>query len=397
MPPDPFLAKARSTPGWRRVARIRRALVQAGAVAAVAGSVALLGYLVHASLAKQGIGFSFAYLGRPAGINISEGVGLHFDGGLPVIETVSASSSNGEVLLAGLLNSLKVAVLAIVASTVIGVAIGVGRLSTNWLVRKLSFGIVEFVRNTPLLIQLVFWYFAVILRFPPVTAASKAYASVLVSQSGIFLPSVAISDGATPLSAALLAACIVFLAVGAFRRRGRGAWIATGALALAGSAALGFPLALEYPVVGRFGATGGMSVTPEMSAILLAITVNSAGYTAEIVRGAIEALSRGQWEASAALGLSRHDTLRDIVLPQVLRVVLPSLGNRYISLTKDTSLGIAIGYPDLFNVYGTVSNQTGRNLEGVLLVMAAYLLVSWTISGAVNLANSRLSGRGARR
>ena len=385
------------TPGWRRLARIRRALGQVGGVAAVAGALGFLAYLVHASLAKQGIGFSFAYLGRAAGIGISEGVGLRFDGGWPVIETVSSSSSNGELLLAGLLNSLKVAVLAIVASTAIGVAIGVGRLSTNWLVRKISFCIVEFVRNTPLLIQLVFWYFAVILRFPPVTAASKAYATVLVSQSGIFLPSVAVSEGATSLSAALLAGCVAFLAVGAVRRRGRWAWIGAGMLALAGCVAVGFPLSMEYPMVGRFGATGGLSVTPEMSAILLAITVNSAAYIAEIVRGAIEALSRGQWEASSALGLSRRDTLRDIVLPQVLRVVLPSLGNRYISLTKDTSLGIAIGYPDLFNVYGTVSNQTGRNLEGVLIVMAAYLLVSWTISGAVNLANARLSRQGARR
>ncbi len=384
-------------PRWRRLAKARRALVQAGAVAAVAGALAFLAYMIRSSLAKQGIGLSFAYLWRPAGISISEGIGVSFDGAWPVVDTVSSGSSNAEILLAGLLNSLKVAILAIVASTVIGTAIGVGRLSTNWLVRKLSFGVVEFVRNTPLLIQLVFWYFAVILRFPPVTAASKAYASVLVGQAGISLPSLSGSEGATPLSTALLAVSAVSLLLSAFRKRGRRVWAVVGILSVAGSVAMGFPLALDFPVVGRFGATGGMSVTPEMSAILLAITVNSAAYIAEIVRGAIEALSRGQWEASAALGLSRRDTLRDIVLPQVLRVVLPSLGNRYISLTKDTSLGIAIGYPDLFNVYGTVSNQTGRNLEGVLIVMVAYLLVSWTISGVVNLANSKLSGRENRR
>jgi ABC-type amino acid transport system permease subunit len=130
-----------------------------------------------------------------------------------------------------------------------------------------------------------------------------------------------------------------------------------------------------------------------MTALLLAIVVNSSAYVAEIVRGAIESLPKGQWEASASLGLSRSHTLRDIILPQVFRIVLPSLANRYISLTKDTSLGIAIGFPDLFNVYGTVSNQTGRNLEGVVIVMLTYLALSWIISGCVNGLNARVNGR----
>ncbi|TXM97080.1 amino acid ABC transporter permease [Methylobacterium sp. WL64] len=137
---------------------------------------------------------------------------------------------------------------------------------------------------------------------------------------------------------------------------------------------------------------GGLPLSPELTALLLAIVVNSSAYVAEIVRGAIDALPKGQWEAAAALGLSRSSTLQEIVLPQVFRVVLPSLGNRYISLMKDTSLGIAIGYPDLFNVYGTVSNQTGRNLEGVLIVMVTYLVLSWLISSVVNLLNRRITG-----
>jgi ABC-type amino acid transport system permease subunit len=131
--------------------------------------------------------------------------------------------------------------------------------------------------------------------------------------------------------------------------------------------------------------------------LLLALIVNGAAYLAEIVRGAIEALPRGQWEAAAALGLSRAETIRQIILPQVFRIVLPSFGNQYISLTKSTSLGIAIGYPDLFNVYGTISNQTGRNLEGILIVMLIYLLLSWVISALVNFANARLVAAGAGR
>ena len=127
--------------------------------------------------------------------------------------------------------------------------------------------------------------------------------------------------------------------------------------------------------------------------MLLGLTVYTAAFIAEIVRGAILALPRGQWEASAALGMSRGRTYRDVVMPQVFRVVLPAFGNQYISLAKTTSLGIAIGYPDLFNVYGTVANQSGRSLEGVIVVMAAYLVISWSISGVVNLLNRRLVAR----
>ena len=156
-------------------------------------------------------------------------------------------------------------------------------------------------------------------------------------------------------------------------------------------------MSFDLPVATRFGARGGVALSPEMTAILLAITVNSSAFVAEIVRGAIDSLPKGQWEAAASLGLSRPDTLRDIILPQVFRIVLPSLANRYISLTKDTSLGIAIGFPDLFNVYGTVSNQTGRNLEGVVIVMLTYLALSWIISVCVNTLNARINGQGETR
>ena len=368
-------------------------------VGIVVFAVAALVLAIRGTLAKQGIGFGFEYLWRPSDINLSEGLGLKLDGWKTWFEPLDSTSSNAEMLLAGLFNSLKVAVIAIVASTVLGVGIGLGRLSTNWLIRKLCFTVVEFVRNTPLLIQLVFWYFAVVLQFPPITAASSAYGSLLVSQSGVFMPSLAISDAAGAGAGWLLALAAVALAACLVRRAGRTLRLVLLLIAVGAAGAsiiLGFPLELEFPVASRFGASGGMSMTPEMSALLLAITINSAGYTAEIVRGAIETLSKGQWEASAALGLSRRNTLGDIVLPQVFRVVLPSLGNRYISLTKDTSLGIAIGYPDLFNVSGTVSNQTGRNLEGVVIVMVAYLLLSWIISGTINVVNVRLNGRGQR-
>lgn len=377
---------------------VRRWAFNAAAVGAAAGFVLWFGWAVHAALARKGIYFSFDFLWNSAGVDLSEGWTLAWRGWLPTFESFSSGDTNAQALVVGLVNTLKVAVAAIVLSTIFGTLVGVGRLSTNWLVRQLSFGLVEVVRNTPLLIQIVFWYFAVVLQFPPASTAANMFGLVIASQSGVFLPFVAVSETATGVASAALAAGVAALLValsghlfdmGRIVRRGA---LALAAVLLVASIVAGFPLIPNPPVVTRFGASGGLPLSPELTALLLAIVVNSSAYVAEIVRGAIDALPKGQWEAAAALGLSRRSTLQEIILPQVFRVVLPSLGNRYISLMKDTSLGIAIGYPDLFNVYGTVSNQTGRNLEGVLIVMVTYLILSSLISSVVNLLNRRITG-----
>lgn len=387
------------TPKRRRFLVASRWLLQAAIVAMAAGLAIWLGLAVREALARKGIQFSFGYLWNAANISLSEGLVLSLDGFWPVLEPFSPTHTNAQALIAGLWNSLKVALSAIVLCTVFGTLVGIGRLSTNWLVRNLSFGLVECVRNTPLLIQIVFWYFAVVLRFPPANAASNWFGGLIASRSGVFLPGLAISEdaglAAWALLAAAVASAIAALTVRGGRRRLTLLAVAICALALAG--ALGFPVSPDLPVATRFGARGGFALSPEMTAILLAITVNSSAYVAEIVRGAIDALPKGQWEAASSLGLSRSHTLRDIILPQVFRIVLPSLANRYISLTKDTSLGIAIGFPDLFNVYGTVSNQTGRNLEGVIIVMLTYLALSWIISVCVNTLNARINGQGGTR
>jgi His/Glu/Gln/Arg/opine family amino acid ABC transporter permease subunit len=393
------IAEYHSIPPARRGLLIAsRWLLQAAIVIAVAGLVIWLGLAVREALARKGIQFSFGYLGNVANFSLSEGFVPSFEGNWPILEPFSPSNSNLQALFAGLWNSLKVALSAIVLCTMFGTLVGIGRLSTNWLVRNLCFGLVEAIRNTPLLIQIVFWYFAVVLRFPPANAASNRFGGLLASRSGLFLPGLAISERAGSASWGLLVAAVA-LAVACVVLRGlrlRLILLAAAVAALVATAVAGFPLGLDLPVATRFGARGGFSISPEMTALLLAIVVNSSAYVAEIVRGAIEALPKGQWEASASLGLSRSHTLRDIILPQVFRIVLPSLANRYISLTKDTSLGIAIGFPDLFNVYGTVSNQTGRNLEGVVIVMLTYLALSWIISACVNGINARMNGRRAR-
>lgn len=384
----------------RSFARFRRATIQLAILVVILGLVILFAQSVSQGLERHGIGFSFGYLWNAAGIEISEGKFLTWADGWLSIRSYDSTDTNGQALMAGLWNTLKVAVIGILLSTVLGTLLGVARLSTNYLARRLSFVIVEFIRNTPLLIQLMFWYAAVVLQFPPMSAAAELFGGLIASRQGIYLPAVVPSGAATHASAWALVFGLLLLMAGIFKRFPhfvRLALVAGGVVSILGSAGLGFPLALELPVANRFRASGGVNISPEMAALLLAISVNTAAYIGEIVRGVIDTISRGQWEAASALGLSRRDTLRDVILPQVFRVALPSFGNQYITLAKNTSLGIAIGFPDLFNVNGTIANQTGRSLEGVLIVMAAYLLLSWTIGGLVNLLNSRLvNTRGGR-
>lgn len=382
----------------RRRSRLRHNLIQGAIVAALAAAMLGLILAIHQGLARHGITFSFSYLWQAAGFEISEGRTITLrDVWLPQFSEFTPTNTNAQALFAGLLNTLKVTLLAILVSTCLGTMLGIGRLSSNWLVRQMCFGLVEFVRNTPLLIQLIFWYFGAVLRFPPIDDAAKLFGGIIASQKGLSLPTLAFSETANAGAIILLAATLA-LALAALWTRGKwfGAILGLALACLLLSIAAGFPLTLDYPVVNRFRASGGLNVSPEMTALLIAIIVNSAAYIAEIVRGAIESMSKGQWEAAAGLGLNRRQTLRDVILPQIFRVVLPSFGNQYINLSKNTALGIAIGFPELFNIYGTIANQTGRMLEGMLIVMCTYLAISWLISGAINLLNARLS-RGDRR
>ncbi|WP_447016916.1 ABC transporter permease subunit [Rhizobium leguminosarum] len=372
-------------------------MIHGSIVIAAIALVAAVGVAIQQSLMARGISFSFDYLSRPSQFNMSEGFATAWQGWWPVFPEVTSASTNLQMLTAGLFNTIKVAILAVIFSTLVGVVFGVARLSTNWLIRQCAFIVVEFVRNTPLLIQVVFWYFAFFLQLAPVTDAANVESWFVFGQSGLFLPLPQISSGFGGL--ALVVAAIAFLLAACSSRLSstlRWSMLAAGILAATASYAAGFRIELALPIVGRFGATGGIQLSAEMSAILTAIIVNSTAYIAEIVRGAIEGLPKGQWEAAASVGLSRRDTIRDVILPQVIRIILPSLANRYISLTKDTSLGIAIGFPDLFNVSGTVANQSGHSLETVVIVMAIYLLLSWIISALISYANARATLEGSR-
>jgi len=367
---------------WRRLLALAQ---QAAIVLATLAVLVWIFWMIRAALARNGIAFDLGFLGAPAGFNISEGLTLTWQG----LRAVEADHSNMQALLAGLGNTLKAAVLAIVASTLFGILLGIARLSHNALLRNLSFALVECVRNTPLLIQLVFWYFAVVLKLPALHEAANGFSVVLASQQGIFLPKIAVDSAASSIAIGAFLLALLLAAAALLWRRTRKVLLTGAAVALLTTLLLGFPLTFAAPKVDGFVVTAGMTFSPEFAAILLGLSLYTSAFIAEIVRGAMLSLPKGQWEACAALGMSRRQALRDVIVPQVFRIVLPALGNQYISLTKNTSLGIAIGYPDLFNVYGTVANQSGRALEGVMVAMLAYLLLSWLISALVNGLNQR--------
>ncbi|MEZ0321392.1 MAG: ABC transporter permease subunit [Thermus sp.] len=362
--------------------RLRDLLLQAALLGLVAWGVAALWATAKARMAAQGIPFSFAFLSQEAGFSLSEGVTFAPGEGL---RPYQPSDTYLQALLAGFFNTLKVTLLGLVGATFLGVLLALGRLSANPLARGLALGYVEAIRNTPLLLQLFVWYFAILLKLPP-WERGISLAGAFLSQRGLLLPEVALAPGWGGLVLAGLWAWL-------FRRRGALALWGALALFLASWVFLGPPLKARPALPGPFGPVGGIFLSPEYAALLFGVTFYTAAFVAEVVRGAILAVPRGQWEAAYALGLSYLDAFRLVVLPQAVRIAVPPLANQYLNLAKNTSLGVAVGYPDLFSVYSTVANQSGRSLEAILLVMAVYLSLSLSISAFVNGYNRRVALR----
>jgi len=376
--------------------RVLGVLLQLGVSLAVLGALFFLGYTAYQGMVARGIPFTFAFLGQEAGFTISEGKTLAFEGQRLVLRPFMPSDAYWQAFFTGVYNTLRVSIAGIVLTTLLGVLVGVGRLSSNWLVNRLSFAFVELVRNTPLLVQMFFWYFGAILKLPPVRQASEVF-GLVISQRGLFVPWPVPGPGWAAFAPFFWGALVAFL-LGLFWGRGRRWLLLIGALALVvGYLVAGDPLVLSVPEKRGFRVIGGAQLSPEFSAVLLSLVVYTASYIAEIVRGAILSLPQGQWEAARSLGLSYGQTLRLVILPQAMRIIVPPLGNQYLNLTKNSSLAIAVGYPDLFNVYGTIANQSGRSLEGILIVMGVYLTLSLTISALVNAYNRRVALKGAAR
>jgi len=361
---------------------------------------AIVGFLVFAAtrnaiinLERAHIASGFGFWQHTAGFDISQTL-IAFD---------SATSTYGRAFYVGLFNTLLVAGLGIVFATILGFVIGIARLSKNWLVAKAAAGYVETIRNLPLLLQLLFWYNAVRKALPAIRDSFVGPGGIFLNNRGLFIPQPLFQSGFGWVLIALsfgIVGAIVY-SVWARRRQeqtGEQAPVFLVGLALVIGVPLvvmalaGFPLAFEYPQAGRFNIQGGIEVLPEFAALLFGLTIYTAAFIAEVVRAGITAVSRGQTEAAYSLGLRPGLTLRLIVVPQAMRVIIPPLTSQYLNLTKNSSLAVAIGYPDLVQVFtGTVLNQTGQAVEVVAITMAVYLTISLVTSLGMNIYNSRIA------
>ena len=364
----------------------------------VVGLVCLLGwYLVHntiVNLERQKIASGFHYLGREAGFEIGD-----------TMIDYSPASTYGRAILVGLLNTLKVSVLGILMATVLGTLVGIGRLSNNWLLAKICEGYVETFRNVPLLLWLFLFYKVISEAFPgPRQAISILWDSFFLSNRGFYFP-VPMADPAYEWVG--IAFVIGIIGAVVLQRWARKRQDATGLAFPTFSAGLGLTLGLSFlawlvngaphhmswPELKGFNFAGGSVIQPEFVALLLGLVVYTAAFIAEIVRSGILALNKGQSAAAAALGLSRGQVMRLVLLPQALRVIVPPMTSQYLNITKNSSLAIAIGYPDLVASLNVTMNQTGQAIENVLIIMAAYLSVSLSISAFMNWYNKRIALR----
>jgi general L-amino acid transport system permease protein len=358
---------------------------------AVGVITALVWFLAHNTLANmkiRGIQSGFDFLSGPAGFDIGESL-YAFDSAQPY----------WQAFLVGLTNTLRVAVLGILLTTLLGTLIGVGRFSRNALVRGLCYAYVEFFRNIPVLLQLLMWYLFFTEALP---AAAEAWqlGAFFLSKGGLSFPVPLWASGHLwgligLLSGVALAAVYRRWTRQQFERSGqlKSQWavplLICVAMAGLGWLAGGAPMAFDVPVRGDFAIENGGSLTPEFLSVLLGLTVYTAAFVAEVVRSGIQSVARGQSEAAAALGLSPRQTMRLVTLPQALRVIIPPMTNQFLNLTKNSSLAVAIGYPDVVSIANTALNQTGRAVECIAIVMLVYLSTSLTTSVLMNWYNAR--------
>jgi general L-amino acid transport system permease protein len=382
---------SRPPPRKRRRVAVRSLLLQALAVGLVVAAVAWLGHNTVANLERRGIAGGFDFLARSARFPISESLLAY-----------RPSDSFARAFLVGLSNTLFISAVVAVLATGLGFGVGLARRATHPLAFGLASAFVELMRNTPVVVQLLFWYALITVGLPNVHAALNPLPGVHLADRGLFLP-VAFVEGppmAAAAAAALLAGALVSATILARRVRvaagrpraapfGLAMALALGAIVVA--VAAGLRIGVDAPRLGRFNFAGGFELSPELTAILVGLTLYSAAFIAEIIRGGIDAVAKGQWEAGRALGLSEGRTLRLIVLPQALRIIVPPLTSQYINIVKNTTLALVVGYPDIAFVTATTINQTGQAVEGIFILMAVFLAISLLASLLMNHLNARLA------
>jgi len=345
-----------------------------------------------ANLAAQNKTTGFDFLWKTAGFDISFSL---FDW--------DRTSFYWEAFLVGLTNTLLVAVIGILFATLLGFAIGVARLSSNWIIARLATVYIETIRNIPLLLQLFFWYFAVLKAMPAVRQSFELPFDIFINQRGLFVPRPLPDDQFVWVVIAFFASIILAIGIRSWAIRRleqtgqRFPVVLTAIGVIVGMTVVawfvsGASVEFELPVLQRFNFVGGLELPPEFVALAFGLTIYTAAFIAETVRAGIMAVSHGQTEAAQSLGIKEGDRLRLVIIPQAMRVIVPPLTSQYLNLTKNSSLGAAIGYPELVNVYaGTALNQTGRAIEIIAMTMGVYLVLSLLTSGVMNWYNARVA------
>jgi general L-amino acid transport system permease protein len=380
-----------TTIAWWRDERKRAIIWQAMVVAALVAVFAFIVVNMISNLQRLGVPLGFDFLDSPAGFAISFST-------IPI----NLESHIGRLIIVGIINTLLASAISIVLSTVLGFIIGVMRLSRNFLISRLAAVYIEVVRNIPVLVQLLFWYVAIVKLFPSVRQSINLGDIMFLSNRGIYMPRPVPQDDFGVVMIALLGGIgiAVWLKRWAARRQ-----METGQLfpaisvgiaiivllPVVASLVFGNPVAWEVPELKGFNFQGGLVMQPELTTLVIGLSVCTAAYIAEIVRGGIVAISHGQSEAAHALGLKSSWTLRLVIIPQALRVIVPPLTSQYLNIAKNTTLAGAVGYPDLFSIIGTSLNQTGRAVENIAILMAFFLTLSLLISLVMNWYNKRIA------
>ncbi len=344
------------------------------------------------NLEQRGITTGFGFMNQTAGFGIIQSL-IEYD----------ESHTFGRTFLVGLLNTLLISALGIIFATIIGFVMGVARLSNNWLISKVATVYIETLRNIPLLLQIFFWYFAVLRALPSPRQSVSLGEAVFLNVRGLYLPGPVMEAGSGFVVMSFFIAIIgsIVLAKWAKKRQmltGQPFPVASVSIAsivlipLLVFFVMGMPINLEYPALKGFNFQGGVVIIPELAALLVALSFYTAAFIAEIVRSGILAVSKGQSEAAESLGLTRTQALKLVIIPQAMRVIIPPLTSQYLNLTKNSSLATAIGYPDLVSVFmGTTLNQTGQAIEVIALTMAVYLTISITTSILMNMYNQKMA------
>ena len=384
---EPSAPPKKKSWSWRSQA-FRGLIYQIIAIAVIGLAIWFLAHNTLYNMRVRGIQSGFDFLKTPAGFDIGESL-IPFDSAQPY----------WEAFLIGLTNTLRVAILGIILTTILGTLLGVGRFSRNALVRGLCQAYVEFFRNVPVLLQLLMWYL-MFTEVLPSAAEAWQLGPFFVSKGGFNFPIPIWAMGQLWAAIGMLAGIAVAFV---YRKWAYSQFEATGRLrsvfwvpvlivlaaGLLGWLAGGAPTALESPKKGEFAIENGGALTPEFMAVLLGLTIYTAAFVAEVVRGGIQSVAQGQAEAAAALGLAQSQTMRLVMLPQALRVIIPPMTNQFLNLTKNSSLAVAIGYPDVVSIANTALNQTGRAVECIAIVMLVYLSTSLATSLLMNWYNDR--------